>query len=158
MLGLFKKKKPQEKKGSDYTIESDDEKEEDTGFLQSLKVNLSRMITYAECADVALQREVAEKLANEAVKADRQVQIVEYGGLQLLVPLTKSKDNEVQRLAAHALANLSVNTDNQQLMSSEGAIEMLISLLDNKQELTLRQTAKALANLGVNTGTYARLS
>lgn len=38
-----------------------------------------------------------------------QVQIVEYGGLKLLVPLTKSKDQEVQRLAAHALANLSVN-------------------------------------------------
>lgn len=52
---------------------------------------------------------MAEKLANEAVKSNRQVQIVEYGGLKLLVPLTKSKDQEVQRLAAHALANLSVN-------------------------------------------------
>jgi hypothetical protein len=41
--------------------------------------------------------------------ADRQVQIVELDGLQLLLPLTKSKDTEVQRLAAHALANLSVN-------------------------------------------------
>jgi hypothetical protein len=38
-----------------------------------------------------------------------QVQIVEFGGLQLLIPLTKSHDPEVQRLAAHALANLSVN-------------------------------------------------
>jgi predicted PhzF superfamily epimerase YddE/YHI9 len=52
---------------------------------------------------------VAEKLANEAVKPSRQVQIVEYGGLKLLVPLTRSEDVEVQRLAAHALANLSVN-------------------------------------------------
>ena len=56
-----------------------------------------------------LQREVAERLANEAVKPTRQVQIVEYGGLKLLVPLTKSKDIEVQRLSAHCLANLSVN-------------------------------------------------
>ena len=48
-------------------------------------------------------------MANEAVKPARQVQIVELGGLQLLVPLTKSPDVEVQRLAAHALANLSVN-------------------------------------------------
>jgi hypothetical protein len=53
--------------------------------------------------------QVAEKLANEAVKPSRQVQIVEYGGLRLLVPLTKSTDEEVQRLSAHALANLSVN-------------------------------------------------
>ena len=75
-----------------------------------MRVNLSRMIIYAESADVGLQREVAEKLANEAVKANRQVQIVEYGGLQLLVPLTKSVDPEVQRLAAHALANLSVTS------------------------------------------------
>ena len=52
---------------------------------------------------------VAEKLANEAVKPDRQKQIVEFGGLKLLVPLTKSADPEVQRLAAHALANLSVD-------------------------------------------------
>ena len=36
-------------------------------------------------------------------------QIVEYGGLRLLVPLTESSDPEVQRLAAHALANLSVD-------------------------------------------------
>ena len=51
---------------------------------------------------------MAEKLANEAVKPARQVQIVEYGGLQLLIPLTKSRDEEVCRLSAHALANLSV--------------------------------------------------
>ena len=37
------------------------------------------------------------------------MQIVQYGGLRLLVPLTKSIDPEVQRLAAHALANLSVD-------------------------------------------------
>ncbi len=41
--------------------------------------------------------------------AERQVQIVELGGLQLLLPLTHSADGEVQRLAAHALANLSVH-------------------------------------------------
>lgn len=78
-------------------------------FIRQLQVNLSRLIAYAESADLQLQREVAEKLANEAVKSARQVQIVEYGGLRLLVPLTKSRDPEVQRLAAHALANLSVN-------------------------------------------------
>jgi hypothetical protein len=77
--------------------------------LRQLQVNLSRLIAYCECADVSLQREVAEKLANEAVKPARQVQIVQYGGLKLLVPLTKSVDAEVQRLAAHTLANLSVN-------------------------------------------------
>lgn len=53
--------------------------------------------------------QVAEKLANEAVKPIRQSQIVEYGGLRLLIPLTRSSDMEVQRLAAHALANISVN-------------------------------------------------
>ena len=42
--------------------------------------------------------------------AQRQVQIVDLGGLKLLLPLTKSVDVEVQRLAAHALANLSVNS------------------------------------------------
>lgn len=77
--------------------------------MRSLQVNLSRLIVYAESAEASLQREVAEKLANEAVKPARQVQIVEYGGLRLLIPLTKSADSEVQRLAAHALANLSVN-------------------------------------------------
>lgn len=61
------------------------------------------------CDVVKLQREVAEMLANEAVKPARQKQIVEYGGLKLLVPLTNSRDVEVQRLAAHCLANISVN-------------------------------------------------
>ena len=65
------------------------------------------------CNQHTLKREVAERLANEAVKAERQEQIVELGGLKLLLPLTKSVDPEVQRLAAHALANLSVNAQNQ---------------------------------------------
>lgn len=111
----------------------------DDAFTEALRVNLQRLIVYAKSADTSLQREVAEKLANEAVKrassfrvaertvrsharvcanntcllcvtvADRQVQIVELEGLKLLLPLTQSKDTEVQRLAAHALANLSVN-------------------------------------------------
>ena len=101
-------------------------------------------------ADVVLQREVAERLANEAVKAERQQQIVELGGLKLLLPLTKSEDNEVQRLAAHALANLSVSTDNQVQLAQQGGVEMLISLLPNKNVHVQRQAAKALANLGVN--------
>ena len=96
--------------------------------MKNLRINLSRLIAYAESADgklsslcipwpgcdcfmlsVKLQREVAEMLANEAVKPARQRQIVEYGGLRLLVPLTRSEDTEVQRLAAHCLANISVN-------------------------------------------------
>lgn len=48
-------------------------------------------------------------MTQHVLLADRQVQIVELNGLQLLLPLTTSSDIEVQRLAAHALANLSVN-------------------------------------------------
>lgn len=142
------KSKPEEKK-SDIEIEYSDD-EEDDAYVQQLRVNLSRLIVYAESADHSLQREVAEKLANEAVKPARQAQIVEYGGLRLLVPLTKSSDPEVQRLSAHALANLSVTAENQVQMAREGAIEMLIDLLQSTHDLTLRQAAKALANLGVN--------
>lgn len=46
------------------------------------------------------------------VAASRQAQIVELGGLKLLLPLTQSTEVEVQRLAVHALANLSVNGEN----------------------------------------------
>jgi hypothetical protein len=147
MFNLFKKK--QDKK-SDFELEDDEDSQQDSGLVKSLQLHLSRLIAYAESADIILQREVAEKLANEAVKPDRQKEIVEYGGLRLLVPLTKSADPEVQRLAAHALANLSVNADNQILMAKEGGIEMLIELLDSDHELIQRQSAKALANLGVN--------
>lgn len=149
MLGrLFGSKKVPEDTKSDFVIEDDED--QDSAFIKSLRLNMSRMIAYAESADTVLQREVAEKLANEAVKAERQVQIVELGGLKLLIPLTKSTDAEVQRLAAHALANLSVNADNQQLMATEGAIQALVVLLDSEQMQTQRQSAKALANLGVN--------
>lgn len=37
-------------------------------LVDVLRVHLSRLIAYAESADLYLQREVAEKLANEAVK------------------------------------------------------------------------------------------
>ncbi|RHY05422.1 hypothetical protein DYB28_000792 [Aphanomyces astaci] len=150
----------------EFTYEDSDE-----GFTDALKINLQRLIAYAKSADANLQREVAEKLANEAVKPDRQVQIVELDGLKLLLPLTQSKDTEVQRLAAHALANLSVNcsshnfiwlhsttphlhdyylADNQAKMANEGGIDMLIHLLQSTNEHVQRQAAKALANLGVN--------
>ena len=145
--------KKAEAKESEWEIESDDEQEKtdkESTFMQNLKLNMSKMIAYAQSADVKLQREVAELLANEAVNSDRQVQIVEYGGLGLLVPLTKSKDDDVQRLSAHALANLSVNSENQKLMAKEGAIELLIGLLGSENEVIQRQSAKALANLSVN--------
>jgi hypothetical protein len=155
MFGLFGSKKASKK--SDFEIEENDE-EEDNAFIRSLQVNLSRLIAYCESAEVSLQREVAEKLANEAVKPARQVQIVQYGGLKLLVPLTKSIDTEVQRLAAHALANLSVNSDNQRMMADEGAIDCLIALLESAQESIQRQAAKALANLGVNNDNKSRIA
>ena len=152
MLSRFFGRRPSSKE-SEFEIENskdDCDDDDDDNWTNGLRVNLSRLIAYATSADVTLQREVAEKLANEAVNPKRQVQIVEYGGLKLLVPLTKSVDVEVQRLVAHALANLSVNANNQQLMAEEGAIEMLIPLLSVNHELVQRQSAKALANLAVN--------
>lgn len=44
----------------------------DEGFSEALEANLHRLIVYAQSADVSLQREVAEKLANEAVKRKNQ--------------------------------------------------------------------------------------
>ena len=98
---------------------SDDE--DDGEYIRQLELHLTRLIAYAESADPTLQREVAEKLANAAVKAERQVQIVNLGGLRLLVPLTRSRDAEVRRLAAHALANLSVDAQNQIKLAEDGA-------------------------------------
>ncbi|RHY33483.1 hypothetical protein DYB32_001600 [Aphanomyces invadans] len=147
----------------EFTYEDSDE-----GFTDALKINLQRLIAYAKSADANLQREVAEKLANEAVK--RELLSVRCSTtsstFMLLLPLTESKDTEVQRLAAHALANLSVNctcsaalvfvvtifhsADNQTKMANEGGIDMLIHLLQSNNEHVQRQAAKALANLGVN--------
>jgi hypothetical protein len=50
-------KKPAQDKKSDFKIEEDDE--EDSQFLKSLQINLSRLIAYAESADISLQREVS---------------------------------------------------------------------------------------------------
>jgi len=84
---------------SDFVIEDDEEgdaQKNSSAFMENLKLNLSKMIAYAQSADIVLQREVAEMLANEAVNSDRQAQIVEYGGLRLLVPLTRSSDEDVR--------------------------------------------------------------
>jgi hypothetical protein len=42
----------------------------DESLVATLQVHLTRLIAYAESADVTLQREVAERLANEAVKRE----------------------------------------------------------------------------------------
>ena len=123
--------------------------EDEDGFIADLRKNLRRLILYASSADATLQREVAERLANEAIEPARQSQIVELGGLELLLPLTESSSTEVQRLAAHALANLAVNPENQRLMGERGGIEMLVALLDHSSAAVLQQAAKALANIGV---------
>ncbi|RLN71017.1 hypothetical protein BBJ28_00013993 [Nothophytophthora sp. Chile5] len=76
--------------------------------------------------------------------------IVELDGLQLLLPLTKSKDTEVQRLAAHALANLSVNLDNKERIAKAGGIKPLINLASSHQIGVAVEAIAALANLAVN--------
>ena len=55
MFSMFRKK--QDKK-SDFELEDDDDAEVDSEFVKSLQLNLSRLIVYAESADVVLQREV----------------------------------------------------------------------------------------------------
>ena len=55
MFSMFRKK--QDKK-SDFELEDEDDAEVDTKFVKSLQLNLSRLIVYAESADVVLQREV----------------------------------------------------------------------------------------------------
>lgn len=42
----------------------------DEALTEELRVNLTRLITYAKSANTDLQRQVAEKLANEAVKRE----------------------------------------------------------------------------------------
>lgn len=109
--------------GSTTVVAPDIDIATDDGFTDALRLHLQRFIVYAEGSVPELQREVAEKLANEAVKPARQIQIVELGGLKLLLPLTMSDDVEIQRLAAHALANLSVLAENQVKMAREGLFD-----------------------------------
>jgi hypothetical protein len=119
-------------------------------FTDSLRTSLQRLMLYAQSSDRSLQKEVAERLANEAVRQDRQAQIVECGGLKLLVPLMQSPDLEVQRLAAHALANLSALPANQRaIVSTEGALSSLVALLSRPAPEVQRQAAKAIANISV---------
>lgn len=119
----------------------------DTEMDDFLRTNLSRCIEYAKSSNPELQRQIAEKLANEAVKPHRQEQIVKLDGLELLLPLTQSRDPEVKRLAAHALANLSVNADNQVEMASRGGVEMLVELLHSSVPQVQRQSSKVRGRL-----------
>ena len=57
---MFKKK---EEKKSDFIIDDNDDNDE-SGFIEQLRLNLSRLIIYAGSADVPLQKEVAEKICN----------------------------------------------------------------------------------------------
>ena len=131
-------------------IVDDNESLSNESFSDSLRVNLQRLLIYAKSSDPLLQREVAERLANEAVSAERQAQIVECGGIKLLVQLTRSTDVEVQRLSAHALANLSALPVNQKAMAeAEGSLDMLVELLRSPTPEVQRQAAKTIANMSV---------
>lgn len=45
---------------------------DEDNLTEALRSNLTRLIAYAKSADPGLQRQVAEKLANEAVKRERR--------------------------------------------------------------------------------------
>jgi hypothetical protein len=123
---------------------------EGENFSETLRTNLKRLFLYASSHDVAVQREVAERLANEAVLQHRQEQIVKLGGLTLLVPLAQSPDIEVQRLATHALANLSALASNQLAIAEvPGGLEVLFALLASSNAEVQRQSAKTVANISV---------
>lgn len=124
--------------------------EDSQSFSDTLRLNLQRLLIYAKSSDPILQRDVAERLANEAVSPERQAQIVECGGIKLLVQLTRSTDTEVQRLSAHALANLSALPINQKAMAeAEGSLDMLVELLKSPCAEVQRQAAKTIANMSV---------
>jgi hypothetical protein len=119
-------------------------------FCVALKQNLQRCMLYASSSDPKEQAFVAERLANEAVHRERQAQIVECGGMSLLVPLMRSRDAEVQRLATHALANLSALASNQRTIAeAPGCLEVLFTHLASKFPEVSRQAAKTVANVSV---------
>ena len=119
-------------------------------FTDDHRLNFQRLMVYAKSSDPSLQKEVAEYLANEAVHAEKQEQIVACGGLKLLVQLARSSDGEVQRLSAHALANLSALAANQRAIAeADGGLTMLVHLLGASLPEVQRQAAKTIANLSV---------
>jgi hypothetical protein len=89
-------------------VGTDGGRADDEAFAASLRSNMQRLILYAKSSDPSLQRDVAERIANEAVVSSRRALIIQLGGLDLLIPLAQSRDVDIQRLAAHAMANLSV--------------------------------------------------
>ena len=128
-------------------------------FSEALRTNLQRLFLYASSSDAGVQREVAERLANEAVLRERQEQIVKLGGLTLLVPLAQSPDVEVQRLATHALANLSALAANQLAIAEvPGGLEALAVLLGSAHAEVQRQAAKTVANISVVPATMKALA
>ena len=122
----------------------------DAEFSTALRTNLPRLFAYAKSLDSKAQMLVAERLANEAVVAQRQGEIVALGGLTLLVPLARSRDAEVQRLATHALANLSALAANQRaIAASPECLGVLLHLLASPLPEVQRQAAKTVANISV---------
>ena len=67
-MGSSESKNQEEK--DEITFEDEDVSESDD-FSILLETHLTRLISYAASSDVALQRKVAEKLANEAVNPKR---------------------------------------------------------------------------------------
>ena len=72
MFNMFKKK--QDKK-SDFELEDDDDEPAESPLLKNLQLHLSRMIVYAESADIKLQREVS------------RLTLLQWGGLLWWFPI-----------------------------------------------------------------------
>lgn len=58
----------------------------DETFTASMRINLQRLIMYAKGSDVMMQREVAEQLANQAVKRALALLLVRAGSATLCTP------------------------------------------------------------------------
>ena len=106
---------------------------------------LVRMIAEAD-ADIVVA--ALRALQNIAKHSGSRLQVVQEGGLQLLLQLVRtSQDNQIVAGAAHALANVAMDGDFSARVVQQGGVQPLIQLCRSVDPMVQWGAASALATL-----------
>ncbi|KAJ2396442.1 Vacuolar protein 8 [Coemansia sp. RSA 2603] len=109
------------------------------------------LIRFVDASTIKVQCQAILTLRNLASDEQYQIQIVEHGGLDALLPLLQSAYDPLVISAAACLRNLSIHPDNEEHILSSGILPCLVSLTTHTgSEEVQCHVISALRNLVAN--------
>ena len=97
--------------------------------------------------DMRIKRPIANAFANLATDEDFVHEVVDDGGLEMMISFANEDDDELVCGAIHTIANLADAEEMKHKIVKAGGLDVIIKLLSSKDAMIVKGATNALANL-----------